>query len=58
VKILVSGATGSLGSQLISRMMGRYQLGAITRNPDSLKFDDLTIHNLDLTSGDLSNFIL
>ena len=55
MKILVSGATGSLGSQFISRMLGKYQLGAITRNPESLKFDDLTIHNLDLTSGDLSN---
>lgn len=41
MRVLVSGATGSLGSQILNRFAGKYELGAISR--DSEKIDNLGI---------------
>ena len=41
MRVLVSGATGSLGSQILNRLAGKYELGAISRNSE--KIDNLGI---------------
>ena len=41
MRVLVSGATGSLGSQILNRLAGKYELGGISRNSD--KIDNLGI---------------
>lgn len=62
MRILVSGASGSLGSQIISRLSNKHQLGAITRKSElpGSKEIGCAVHNLDLIndniSGVLSNY--
>ena len=59
MRVLVSGATGSLGSQILDRLAGKYELGAISRNSE--KIDNLGIDckgfSLDLVKDDISDVI-
>ena len=56
MRVLVSGATGSLGSQILNRLAGKYELGAISRNSE--KIDNLGIDckgfSLNLVKDDIS----
>ena len=56
MRVLVSGATGSLGTQILSRLSGMYELGGISRNSDKIENLGLDCEgfSLDLVKDDIS----
>ena len=56
MRVLVSGATGSLGTQILSRLSGMYELGGISRNSDKIENLGLGCEgfSLDLVKDDIS----
>ena len=56
MRVLVSGATGSLGTQILSRLSGMYELGGISRNSDKIENLGLDCEgfSLDLVKEDIS----
>ena len=56
MRVLVSGATGSLGSQILNRLAGMYELGGISRNSDKIENLGLDCEgfSLDLVKDDIS----
>ena len=57
MRVLVSGATGSLGSQILNRLAGKYELGGISRNSDKIENLGLDCKgfSLDLVKDDISD---
>ena len=57
MRVLVSGATGSLGSQILNRLAGKYDLGGISRNSDKIENLGLDCKgfSLDLVKDDISD---
>ena len=55
MRVLVSGATGSLGTQILSRLSGMYELGGISRNSDKIENLglDCEAFSLDLVKDDI-----
>ena len=55
MRVLVSGATGSLGTQILSRLSGMYELGGISRNSDKIENLGLDCEgfSLDLVKDDI-----
>ncbi|UII30471.1 SDR family oxidoreductase [Fulvivirga ulvae] len=54
MKVIIFGATGSIGRQLVMQALGLgYQVTAFVRNPQ--KLDDLPHSNLSLKGGDVLN---
>jgi len=56
MRVLVSGATGSLGSQILTRFASKYELGGISRNSE--KIENLGLNcksfSFDLVKDDIS----